>query len=550
MRSGVSSVAVARSQEICSTGAGSPSRLRKLEPCSAALSVSIESVLIAAGLRAADQLKRRWPKFSAATYNRFANVIPLLLGVLALTAVFTTYGGVVLSVIVVLPSAFRLLVAAHSRPLSNAMRRRPDIDALEGELPIYTIIVPLRSEARMVDQLLSAIEALDYPASKLDVIVAVEADCHDTRAAITARKHRIPVMVIPVPPGEPRTKPKALSVALPLARGTYTVIYDAEDRPEPNQLRAAIRAFRSADDDLACVQARLHMDTGSRWHARYFTAEYAGHFDFFLPKLAALGLPLPLGGSSNHFRTKTLRDVGGWDPYNVTEDADLGMRLTRFGYRCGVIGSTTREEAPADIRRWLAQRSRWFKGWMQTWLVHMRRPSHLYQDLGFRGFVTFQAIVGGNALVALAHPAFFMGASWELGALIFSDQSTTAIPFWAYYCATAAFGYFVSAAFGWCGLRYRNVPGKIRILVWTPFHWMLLSVAAYWAAAELILSPFRWRKTEHGHDQPAWLESTIRPLLILERYLTELKSNGELPQIWNDLTDSAANRQQRPRAAA
>jgi glycosyltransferase XagB len=226
------------------------------------------------------------------------------------------------------------------------------------------------------------------------------------------------------------------------------------------------------------------------------------------------------------------------------------MRLARFGYRCGVIESTTYEEAPATIRRWLAQRSRWFKGWMQTWLVHMRDPFQLFQDLGFRGFVTFQAIVGGNALVALAHPAFLIGAFWELGALTFRGKSTAAILFLAYYLGSAAFGYFIAAAFGWRGLRYRNTPKKIQILAWTPVHWVLLSAAASWAAAELIWSPFRWRKTEHGLDKPAWLESTIHPLLILERYLTDLKRNGELPQIWNDLTDSAVSRQQHPRAAA
>jgi hypothetical protein len=290
------------------------------------------------------------------------------------------------------------------------------------------------------------------------------------------------------------------------------------------------------------------MDSGASWHARYFTAEYAGHFDFFLPRLAEFGLPLPLGGSSNHFRTDALRAVGGWDPYNVTEDADLGMRFARFGYRCGVIDSTTCEEAPANIHQWLAQRSRWFKGWMQTWLVHMRNPFQLLQHLGFRGFVTFQAIVGGNALVALAHPAFLMGALWELGASISKGHATAASLFLPYYLVPAAFGYFVSAVFGWYGLRHRAAPKTI--LAWTPIHWLLLSVAAYWAAAELILSPFRWRKTTHGFMRPAWLESTIHPLLTLERYLTELKRNGELPQIWNDLTDSAVNRQQRPRAAA
>ncbi len=265
----------------------------------------------------------------------------------------------------------------------------------------------------MVDQLLTAIERLDYPAEKLDVIVAVEADDPDTRAAITARKHRIPITVIPVPPAEPRTKPKALNVALPFARGTFTVIYDAEDRPERNQLRRALKAFRSAGNDLACVQARLCTDTKTSWLARYFTAEYAGHFDIFLPGLAALGLPLPLGGSSNHFRTATLREVGGWDAYNVTEDADLGMRLARFGYRSGVIDSTTFEEAPAGVCHWLGQRTRWFKGWMQTWLVHMREPRRLFRELGPGGFLTFQLIVGGNALVALAHPVFLVGLIYD-----------------------------------------------------------------------------------------------------------------------------------------
>jgi hypothetical protein len=187
---------------------------------------------------------------------------------------------------------------------------------------------------------------------------------------------------------------------------------------------------------------------------------------------------------------------------------------------------------------------------MQTWLVHMRHPFQLLQELGFHGFITFQAIVGGNALVALAHPAFLIGALWELGAPIFEGKTSAAPIFLAYYLATAAFGYLVSAIFGWCGLRYRDAPKKIQILAWTPVHWLLLSAAAYWAAGELILSPFRWRKTEHGLDKPTWLVSTIRPLLVLERYLTELKRNGELPQIWNDLTDSAVNRPQHPRVAA
>jgi cellulose synthase/poly-beta-1,6-N-acetylglucosamine synthase-like glycosyltransferase len=341
-----------------------PADVVAAERRAAALEVSVDRILISAGARASEQLKCTWPQLSAATLNPIVRMIPLLLGFLAVAAMTGTPGIIVLSAIVALPAAFRIWIVLC--PVANSLD--PPLRssfAPDEEEPIYSVIAPLRGEARVVDQLLSAIERLNYSAEKLDVIIAVEANDDDTRAAITARKHRIPITVIPVPPGEPGTKPKALNVALPFARGTFTVIYDAEDRPERNQLRVALKAFRSAGNDLACVQARLYIDTQTSWLARYFTAEYAGHFDVFLPKLAALGLPLPLGGSSNHFRTAALREVGGWDPYDVTEDADLGMRLARFGYRSGVIDSTTYEEAPADSRRWLGQRMRWFKGWMR-----------------------------------------------------------------------------------------------------------------------------------------------------------------------------------------
>ena len=331
-----------------------------------ALDSSIENVLVEAGVRAAEQLKSSRPKLSAATLNKLTNAIPLLFGVLAFAAMCTTSGMIALSVLVVLPTAFRIWVVVHTvATSSNTNRNLSPRDESDDELPMYSVIAALHREAAVVDQLLSAIERLDYPAEKLDVIVAVEADDHGTRAAITARKHRIPIVVVPVAPAALRTKPKALNVALPFARGVFTVIYDAEDRPERNQLRRALQAFRSAGNDLACVQARLCTDTKMTWLSRYFSAEYAGHFDIFLPRLAALGLPLPLGGSSNHFRTATLREVGGWDPHNVTEDADLGMRFARFGYRSGVIDSTTYEEAPTRIGAWLGQRTRWFKGWMR-----------------------------------------------------------------------------------------------------------------------------------------------------------------------------------------
>jgi cellulose synthase/poly-beta-1,6-N-acetylglucosamine synthase-like glycosyltransferase len=512
---------------------------------------SINDVLIAAGTHASEQLKRKWPRLSAATLHPVTKTIPLLLAAFALVAIFTTPGMIVLSIIVALPTAFRIWVWAHSVTASADPPLRPPLPlAPDEEWPQYSVIVPLRGEAVLVDQLLSAIERLDYPAEKLDVILAVEADDHDTRAAITAREHRFPIMVIPIPEARLRTKPKALNVALPFARGAFTVIFDAEDRPERDQLHRALQAFRLAGSDLACVQARLCMDTKTSWLARYFTAEYAGHFDIFLPRLAALGLPLPLGGSSNHFRTSALREAGGWDAYNVTEDADLGMRLCRFGYRSGVIDSTTFEEAPVKLLGWLGQRRRWFKGWMQTWLVHMREPRRLFRELGCGGFLTFQLIVGGNALVALAHPAFLFGLIWELILSISAGDHQAAVARLEYYTEVAAFGYCASASFGLLGLWRRNSLNRASVLILTPVHWLLLSLAAWWAAIELITKPYFWEKTEHGLDKLPRLDRATRSLLELERHLTELKQSGRLPEIWSEPKGNAANQQPHLEASA
>ena len=477
---------------------------------------------------AVNSLKRKWPILSAAP-PRWRTNIPCVAAVmlLALVAFVMVPAGTMLVFEAMLAAMFlawlglRLAGACVKRLVREPLPYPPD-----EALPVYTVIAALYREAASVDGLLRAIERLDYPAEKLDVIIAVEADDRETRAAIAARKARVPVTVIPVPARGPRTKPKALNVALPFARGTFTVIYDAEDRPEPNQLRRALEAFR-AGGDLACVQARLCIDNSAdSWLAQLFTAEYAGQFDVFLPGLAALHLPLPLGGSSNHFYTATLREAGGWDPYNVTEDADLGMRLARFGRRTGVIDSTTYEEAPAHLGPWLRQRTRWFKGWMQTWLVHMRQPFHLCRDLGLPGFLTFQLIVGGNVLAALVHPLFMTGLIYSVasGAPMWrSDHATLAI-FAGVYGVTAIVGYLTSAFLGWLGLSRRGLLSMAWILFLTPLHWLLLSLAAWRALFQLVTAPYAWEKTEHGLAKSSRQAAKLtRSLLKLERHLTALR---------------------------
>jgi len=287
---------------------------------------------------AAGALKQTWPMLSAAPPRWRTNYVPVAIVMLIVfAAAVMAPASTALAFDMALAAVFLAWLGLRlAGALAKWLVSDKSSDLPDDAMPIYTIIVALYREAASVDGLLRAIEQLNYPTEKLDLIIAVEADDRETRAAIASRKGRMPITVIPVPLEGPRTKPKALNVALPFAHGTFTVIYDAEDRPEPNQLRQALRAFRAGGDDLACVQARLCIDNSAdSWLARMFTVEYAGQFDVFLPGLAALHLPLPLGGSSNHFHTAALREIGGWDAYNVTEDADLGMRLVRFGYACG-----------------------------------------------------------------------------------------------------------------------------------------------------------------------------------------------------------------------
>jgi cellulose synthase/poly-beta-1,6-N-acetylglucosamine synthase-like glycosyltransferase len=243
------------------------------------------------------------------------------------------------------------------------------------------------------------------------VLIVVEADDEETIDAARQANAGSHVRLVEVPVSIPRTKPKALNYALLEATGDLICVFDAEDRPEPLQLRRAAAALAEGDGRMACLQARLnYFNADQNAITRWFTLEYTTWFDQFLPGLVHMRAPIPLGGTSNHFRRQVLVDVGGWDPFNVTEDADLGLRLYRNGYSVGVLDSVTLEEANSDFVNWVKQRSRWYKGYLQTWLLHMRHPVQLFRALGFRGFVIFNLFVGGTPMLALLNPIF-----WSLG---------------------------------------------------------------------------------------------------------------------------------------
>jgi cellulose synthase/poly-beta-1,6-N-acetylglucosamine synthase-like glycosyltransferase len=322
------------------------------------------------------------------------------------------------------------------------------------------------------------------------VKLLVEGDDVETIAAALAVAGAPHIEVVIVPPAAPRTKPKALNVGLARARGDFVVVYDAEDRPDPQQLRAALAAFEDGDEALACVQAPLVVDNAEEsWIARQFAAEYAIQFREILPFLARLRLPLPLGGSSNHFRTDALRAIGGWDAWNVTEDADLGYRLALEGYQSGVIGPPTYEEAPITFGAWRKQRTRWIKGHMQTWLVLMRDPIRAAREMGLTAFASMQLLLGGGVVAAFAHgPLAFLVLTAAL-----SSYDLQPADF-----ALAVFGYCVAifAALSACALS--KSLSHARAALTMPFYWPLAFFAAVAALFELILRPHHWAKTSHG----------------------------------------------------
>jgi cellulose synthase/poly-beta-1,6-N-acetylglucosamine synthase-like glycosyltransferase len=460
------------------------------------------------GRAAANGLRDRFPKLSAARpaggqrwqrhWQRLKG--PCGIAALLLPAVFALEAwSVALAIWFLAFVGLRLCGSFRSRPPLPILPRLPD-----RQLPVYTVIAALYREARSVASLMQAINAFDYPREKLQVILVLEPDDLATRAAI-ARLGPMPhLQVLIAPVTGPKTKPKALNCALPFVRGAFTAVFDAEDRPDPGQLRAALDAFRSHGDDVACAQASLCIhNVAESLLTAMFAAEYAGQFDVFLPGFAAMRLPLPLGGSSNHFRTSTLREVGGWDAWNVTEDADLGFRLARFGYRSVTFDSTTREEAPAAFKVWLGQRSRWMKGWMQTWLVHMRNPRRLWREAGPRGFMTLNILIGGNVLTALVCPVlvidlagYVLSVSTAIDPGRFFTGSLAPL-----HVATLLAGVLSTVLIGLMGLARR---GRLRtgwILLATPLYWGCLSIAAWRALWQLWRDPYHWEKTEHAVTQ-------------------------------------------------
>jgi glycosyltransferase XagB len=374
----------------------------------------------------------------------------------------------------------------------------------DDQLPTITILVPVYKEPESMAQLLQALGDMDYPADRLEVRVLLEADDTVTIEALAAANPAPYVEAVVVPPAEPRTKPKACNYGVIGARGDYIVIYDAEDQPEPFQLRRAAYCFAHVPDDVVCIQAKLGFyNPRQNRITKWFTLDYGTWFNLLLPGLVGMGAPVPLGGTSNFFRRETIEELGAWDPYNVTEDADLGLRLARAGYRTLVLDSTTGEEANSDLINWVKQRSRWYKGYLQTALVHLRQPRRTYRELGWRGFAGLVLFVGGTPLLAVMNPF-----NWAMTLLWLASKPTTVkklfpgpVYYMAFVCLIA--GNLTTIYQGLIACRVTKNPDLAVNALMMPLYWLMMSMAAIKALWQLVLNPFHWEKTQHGlHHSP------------------------------------------------
>ena len=371
----------------------------------------------------------------------------------------------------------------------------------EAELPTYTILIPLYHEAEVLGKLVKGLCELDYPADKLEIQLLLEEDDRETIEAVEAMDLPPRFREVVVPDSYPKTKPKACNYGLELASSEMLVIYDAEDIPERDQLRKAACAFRKTPRNVVCLQAKLnYFNQRQNLLTRWFTAEYSVWFDLFLPGLTSSRAPIPLGGTSNHFKVGPLKQLGGWDPFNVTEDCDLGVRLHKHGYRTAMIDSTTWEEANSNFWGWIRQRSRWVKGYIQTYLVHTRHPFRLLRQLGLRSWFSFQMTVGGSIVCFLLNPVYWLlTVLWVLtGAEIISAMFPTPIYVAGVFCLLV--GNFVFVYLNVAGCMNRGYYDLVKHAVITPLYWLMMSWAAYKAVGQLIVNPHYWEKTKHGLD--------------------------------------------------
>ncbi|HJP64160.1 MAG TPA: glycosyltransferase family 2 protein [Mucilaginibacter sp.] len=381
----------------------------------------------------------------------------------------------------------------------------------DDDLPVYTILLPVYKEDKLIKKLIWNLQSIDYPREKLDVKLLIEEDDDKTLNAVRNLDFPAIFEVIIVPFHMPKTKPKACNYGLHFARGKYLTIYDAEDIPDTDQLKKVVALFNKLPDHYICIQSALnYFNRNENFLTRMFTLEYSFWFDYMLPGLDTLDIPIPLGGTSNHFKIDALVELGAWDPFNVTEDADLGVRAYAKGYKVAIVNSTTYEEANNEPINWVRQRSRWIKGYMQTYLVHMRNPVRLIKKIGWRGFLGFNFFVGATPLTFLIYPILLV---IFLAYVIFNISSIKLLfPDWVLFISifNLMVGNILMIYVNMMAVFKRRFYELILFAIANPIYWLMHSAAAYKGLYQLVVKPFYWEKTNHGLSKVNSATNVIR----------------------------------------
>jgi cellulose synthase/poly-beta-1,6-N-acetylglucosamine synthase-like glycosyltransferase len=432
-----------------------------------------------------------------------------------LTPLVVISGFVTLFYLVLMLFKLRMIYKAMNQTFVDATIE--EMDALdEKTLPSFTILIPLYKEAEVIGQIKKAMTNLDYPVEKLDIVITLEEYDHETREAIERAYLPPHFRIVTLPDVKPKTKPKALNVALPQTRGEFLVIYDAEIVPDYDQLKKAVVAFRK-NPEVSALQTRLdHYNPDQSIITRLFNEEFSFHFDMMLPGLQKMGYPLPLSGHSVIFRRQALIDIGGWDPYNVTEDADMGIRLARAGKKIEILNSYSREEATTSMTAWVNQRTRWIKGFIQTTIVHMRHPFRFKKELGlgWGGVIAFLITVPASVLINIFNLVF-----WGLliGWFVTHNQLIQSLfPGPIYYVSLISFlvGNFTFVYLNMVSSYQRERYSLVAYGLLSPLYWMLLSVASVKASIEFLVKPHYWDKTKHG----VHLNKKDEEVIVTKRY--------------------------------
>jgi cellulose synthase/poly-beta-1,6-N-acetylglucosamine synthase-like glycosyltransferase len=434
----------------------------------------------------------------------------------------------ILTAVYLIQILFDLLLSYRSLSKDHEIKiSTQEVNNYKSDWPEYTILCPLYHEANILHQFIGAMDKMEYPAEKLQIILLFEEDDEETIGAAKKLNLGQKFEIIVVPNSLPQTKPKALNYGLKRARGKYVAIYDAEDIPEPRQLKRAVLAFQEVDENVACIQAKLdYYNAEQNILTRLFTTEYATWFSLVLPGLQSINAPIPLGGTSNHFPTQLLKQLGGWDAFNVTEDADLGIRLAKQGFKTAILDSFTFEEANSLPINWLKQRRRWIKGYIQTFFVHTRYLSEFKSSIRKPDALVFQMVVGGKVALMFINPIMIL-----LTILYFTLNSNigngvmSLFPAPILYLAITSilFGNFLYLYYYMLGCAKRDHWQLIKYVYLVPFYWLAMSLAAYMALFELIFRPYHWHKTLHG--QHLGVEN------IEHSALDSLRLDADIPEV-------------------